>query len=473
MRTADQYVEKLKSMRPNVYVGGEVIQRDDPRLLPAINVVSQTFNYANDPQYEDLMTAQSHLTGEKINRFCNIHQSTNDLLKKQEMTRFLCGQTGGCIQRCMGIDALNAISVVTKEMDKLLGTTYYDRFTNYLNYFQKNDLVGNCAQTDVKGDRSKRPHEQEDPDLYLRIVEEREDGIVVRGAKAHNTIAPYADEIIVVPTRFMTEKDKDYSVSFAIPADTEGVYLVTRITNPRPRKELKTFEHGSADSLTVFNDVFVPWERVFMNGETQFAGQLAMLFALFHRHSYTGCKPGMTDVIMGASALVSEYNGVEKAPHVRDKLANLITVAELVYGAGIAASVKSKQYSSGTYVPEPVYANVGRYHAGVNVYHEYDVLADLAGGLPATLPQEEEFISSETGEFMHKYIMRNPEITAENQHRCFRMLSDMLCSSHAGVMQVAGIHGGGSPIMEIIAIMGQYDLESKKRIAKNIAGITD
>jgi len=473
VRTAEQYLDKLRSMRPNVYMGGELVQRDDPRLIPGINIMSETFNYAADPRHKDLMVATSHITGQSINRFCHIHQSIDDLLKKQEMTRFLCTRTGGCIQRCMGVDALNALSVITKEMDLRMGTKYHERFTGYLKYFQENDLVGNCAQTDVKGDRSKRPHEQADPDLYLRVVEKREDGIVVRGAKAHNTIAPYADEIIVVPTRMMTEKDAAYAVSFAVPADTEGVYLVTRATAPRTRKHLKVKEYGSADSLTIFDNVFVPWERVFMCGETPFAGFLAMLFALFHRHSYTGCKPATTDVIMGAAALVAEYNGVEKAPHVRDKLADLIAVAELVYGTGIASAVKAKRYASGTYVPDPVFANVARYHAGINVYHEFDILADLAGGLPATLPLEEDFFNPVTGELLHKYIMRNPEITAENQHKCFRMLSDMLCSAHAGVMQVAGIHGGGSPIMEKIAIMGQYDIKSKKAIAKRLAGIED
>lgn len=475
MRTAQQYLEKLRAMRPNVYINGKLVARDDPRLLPGINVVSETFNYAHDSRYAELTTAVSHLTGKTINRFCHIHQSTEDLLKKQEMTRFLCQRVGGCIQRCMGIDALNALSVVTKDMDLALGTEYHGRFLKYLEYFQENDLVGNCAQTDVKGDRMKRPFEQQDPDLYLRVVEKRSDGIVVRGAKAHNTIGPYADEIIVVPTRMMTEKDADWAVAFAVPADTEGIYLVCRATAARKREHLKApgAMYGSADSLTVFDNVFVPWERVFMCGETKFAGQLASLFATYHRHSYTGCKPAVTDIIMGAAALVAEYNGIERAPHVRDKLADLIAVAELVYGTGIASAVRARRAASGTFVPDVVFTNVARYHAGVNVYHEYEILADLAGGLPATLPPEGDFYNPVTKGFLEKYIMRNPAVSAENQHRCFRLLSDLLCSAHAGVMQVASVHGGGSPIMEKIAIMGQYDIGAKKKVAKYLAGIED
>ncbi|MFZ5643124.1 MAG: 4-hydroxyphenylacetate 3-hydroxylase family protein [Bacillota bacterium] len=475
MRTAEQYREKLRSMRKNVYIDGKLLDRDDPLLIPGQNVISETFNFAADPQYADLMTATSHITGKTINRYTHIHQSVDDLLKKQEMTRFLCRHVGGCIQRCMGVDALNALSVVTKDCDLAMGTNYHERFLKYLEYYQENDLVGNCAQTDVKGDRMKRPFEQEDPDLYLRVVEKRSDGIVVRGAKAHNTTAPYADEIIAVPTRLMTEKDGDWAVAFAIPADTEGLYLVCRASAPRKRKEFKApiEEYGSADSLTIFDNVFVPWERVFMCGETKFAGQLAIQFANYHRHSYTGCKPAVTDVIMGATALVAEYNGVEKTAHVRDSLANLVAVAELVYGTGIASAVKSLKSASGTYVPNFIYTNVARYHAGINVYHEHEILADIAGGLPATLPPEGDFLNPVTKDFLNKYIMRNPAISAESQQRCFRLCSDMLCSAHAGVMQVAGIHGGGSPIMEKIAITGMYDFKAKKKIAKRLAGIKD
>jgi len=473
VRTAQQYVDKLKSMRPNVYRDGKIVPRDDSQIMPGINVISTTFNAIQQADLKDLAVVTSHLTGEPINRFAHIHQNKDDLLAKQEMTRVLCQKVGGCIQRCMGVDALNALSVVTKEIDEKHGTEYYERFLAYLEYYQQNDLVGNCAQTDVKGDRSKRPHQQQDPDLYLRVVEKRKDGIVVRGAKAHNTVAPYADEILVVPTRALAPEDADWAVAFAIPADTEGVKLLIRSTAVRPRVRLQApvAEIGMSDSLTIFDNVFVPWERVFMCGEWEYGGRLAALFATYHRHSYTGCKPGIADVIMGAAALVAEYNGISKAQHVRDKIADLIAVAELVYSGGIAASVKCHQASSGTCIPNTVYTNVARYHAGTHLYHEYETLADLAGGLIATLPPEADWYNPETQELLEKYIMRNPNISAENQHRCFRMISDLLCSSWGGVQQVAGLHGGGSPIMEKIAITQQYDLDLKKDIAKYLAGI--
>jgi len=373
------------------------------------------------------------------------------------------------------VDMLNAMSVFSHEIDQAKGTEYYPRFVEYLKHFQENDLVGCAGQTDVKGDRKLRPHQQQDPDLYLRVVEKRKGGIVVRGAKAHNSIAAYADEILVTPTRLLTKEEGDWAVAFAIQGDAPGVKQVVIASAPRPRKRLKApvADFGSCHSLTIFEDAFIPWERVFMCGEWEFGGRAASLFALYHRHSYTGCKPAFSDVVMGATALAAEYNGVEGAQHINHKIADLISVAELVYGAGIASAVKSKPSSSGTYVPDVVFCNVGRRHAGESIYHEYQILSDIAGGLPATLPHEEDFYHEEVGPLLNKYIMRKAGISAENQHRCFRMIHDMISSSFGAHRQIAGLHGGGSPIMEVIAMLGTYDLKARKDFAKHLAGISE
>lgn len=473
MITAEEYRNRIFNMKHNVYVDGELVGRDDPRLLPGVNVTSLTYEMAADPQYKGIMTTTSHLTGEEINRFCHVHQSVEDLLNKQKMSRLYIHKTGECIQRCMGIDAVNALSVVTYEIDQAKGTEYHQRFLKYLEYFQKNDFYANCAQTDSKGDRSKRPHEQVDPDLYLRVVEKRKDGIIVRGAKIDITSAPQSDEIVVLPTRALTKEEGDWAVAFAIPSDTERLYLSTRPAAPRPRQTLEapfaTF--GDSESFCIFDDVFVPWDRVFMCGEWEFGGRAALLFALFHRHSYTGCKPGVTDVLMGATALAAEYNGVQKAEHIRHKLADMIAVAELVYAAGIAGSVTGQKQPSGTYLPDTIYCNVGRRHAGENIFHEHEILTDIGGGLMATLPGEGDFNDPKIGPMLDKYMMRNPNISSENQHRCHRLLQDLECSGYSGVWRVAGVHGGGSPIMETIAILGNYDLEARKNIAKELAGI--
>ena len=472
MRTFEQYFEKLLTMRQNIHMHGEVIQRDDLQLRPAMNNIKLTFDLAQDPELQHLTTATSHLTGEKINRYCHIHQNSDDLLKKQEMTRVYCQHTPACVQRCMGVDMLNALSVVTHEIDHAKGTEYYSRFLEYLKHFQKNDLVGCAGQTDVKGDRSLRPHQQPDPDMYLHIIEKNKEGIVVRGAKAHNSIAAYADEIIVTPTRALTKEESDWSVAFAIPADYPGIEQVVVAGAPKPRKHLDAplSDFGSCHSVSIFNDVLIPWERVFMCGEWEFGGRMALMFALYHRHSYTGCKPAATDLFIGTTALVAEYQGIENAQHIKHKIADLISVAELVYGAGIAAAVKSKESSSGTQIPDVVFCNVGRRHAGMNYYHEIETLCDIAGGLVGTLPYEEDFFDSNTGPLLNKYISRKQGVSPEDIHRCYNLAEEMV-QGFGGHRAVAGVHGGGSPIMEVIAMMANYDLDSKKKIAKYLAGI--
>ena len=487
MRTKQQYIEGLRKMRRNIYVNGEKIARDDEIQIPTINTYGLTFDYAADPKYEDLCTAKSHLTGEKINRFCHIHHSKEDLHKKQDMTRALCQMAGGCIQRCMGIDATNAIYNVSHEADKLNNgaTQYHKNFVKWLERFQKEDLAGCCAQTDVKGDRMKRPSQQKDPDLYVHVVERRSDGIVVRGSKVHISEASVADEILVVPTRALLPEEKDWAVSFAIPADWEGVKQVVSIHNLRDRSHFKRgFTPGYTDSYVVFDNCFVPWDRVFLCGETIHGGACALLFALFHRHSYSGCKPALGDLMLGTVALAAEYNGIAKAQHVRDKLAEIIRVSELGYAAGFTASELGKPelyvpgvgfmpYGPGSYIPHSIYANVGRCLTGEAVFREAEILCDVTGGIPATFPYEGDFVNPETKDLLYKYITRNPDIHPEDAAQLWRYIGDILCSASGGIHLMGSYHGGGSPIMESIAITTQYDIESRKKMVKKIAGIPD
>jgi len=474
MRTKEEYAKSLGKLKRNVYLNGNLVDRLAPEFEGAINTISITYDMGLNPEFSGLMTAKSHLSGKEISRFTHIHQKADDLITKQKMVRNYVQRTGFCINRCMGMDVLNGLSAVTYDTDQKYGTEYNKRFLNYLKYIQDTDVYVAGAQTDMKGDRKLRPHQQADPDQYLRIVERKKDGIVVRGAKCCITDSAQAEELIVIPTRAMTKEEGDWAVAFALPADTERMYFSTRAASPRKRKKLKSpFANlGSTDSLVIFDDVFVPWERVFLAGETDFAGPLAVLFALNHRHSYTGCKPAVTEIIIGLTALVSDYNGVGKEPHIREKLSDMIGISELIFASGLASAMESRIAPSGTCIPNVLYCNVGRRLAGENIYHEHNILVDIAGGLSATLPTEEDFYDKKIGPLLHKYMTRKAGVSAENIHKVYRGIGDMSCSGFGALWQIAGVHGGGSPIMESIAIMANYDLEARKKMAKELVGIT-
>jgi aromatic ring hydroxylase len=386
----------------------------------------------------------------------------------------------------MGIDASNGVYNVSYEADKMNNgaTQYHENFKKWLTRFQTEDLIGCCAQTDVKGDRMLRPAEQPNPDAYVHIKERLKDGIVVSGCKVHISEASVADEVLVVPTRALRRDDKDYAVAFAVPGDWEGLKQVVTIHNLRPREHFKRgMVQGATDSYMIFEDCFVPWERVFLAGEHMLGGALALLFALFHRHSYSGCKPAIGDLILGTAALAAEVNNIHKESHVREKLAELIMITELGYAAGYTASDLGKPelyvpgygfvpFGPGSYIPHSIYCNVGRCLTGEAVFREAEILCDISGGVTATFPHEKDFLNPETKDLLLKYTKRNKEMPVEDQAQLWRFLGDGLCSATGGIAKIGSYHGGGSPIMEQIAITTQYDIESRKKLVRYIAGMS-
>ena len=499
--TYEQYKERLLKMKPNVYLNGQKVDRSNGKegaerdfadwMRGGVYVMKQCYDIANDPEYADVCQVKSHLTGEIIDRATHIHVTQEDLYNKQLMTRLICHHVGGCMQRCMGTDAMNALYSVTYDCDEATGTNYHERLKEYIKYVQKYDLVVNCAQTDVKGSRNKkykRAFMQPDPDVFVHVVETNVDGvgidgkpckgIIVRGAKICNSCAPYVDEIIVNPTKFMGPDDADYAVAFALPADWDGIKLMALPgLHPRRHKLDAPFAHiGDVESLTIFDDTFVPYDRVFMcgrdnEGVSRYAGYLALMFAHYHRHSYTGCKTAVSEVIASQAALVADVNDIAGESHVREKICDIVQTAELVFAAGESSARHGTQFPSGQWVPDEVLTNAGRRLAGHNMYHEYEILADLTGGVCASLPTELSFYDPETADLCNKYIRRNPAYSAEDTHRVMRMMENKLCDPFESAQAVAGVHGGGSPLMETITLMSRYDLEELKKIAKYLAGL--
>ena len=418
--TPEAYEESLRKLNLVVYMFGERIKDvvDHPIIRPSMNAVAKTYELALRPEFEDIMTARSHLTGKKINRFTHIHQSIDDLVKKSKMGRLLGRETGCCFQRCVGMDALNALSIVTYNIDEKRRTKYYERFLKYLAYVQEKDLTCDGAMTDPKGDRSLPPHSQADPDLFLRIVEERKDGIVVRGAKAHQTGAVNSHEIIVMPTIAMGKEDQDYAVSFAVPGDTSGVFFIMGRQSCDTRKleagdmDTGNVLFGGHEALIVFDDVFVPWERVFMLREYEFAGQLVERFASYHRQSYA-CKVGVGDVLIGAAQTVAEYNGIQKASHVKDKIIEMNHLNETLYCGCIACASEGSKEPSGTYAVDMLLANVHKQNVTRFPYEIARLAQDIAGGLLVTCRPRRISLLPNVGKWVKKYFRARADVPTD------------------------------------------------------------
>jgi len=480
MKTPEEYIESIRKLNLNVYMFGKKISNtvDNPILKPSLNAVAMTYSMALKPEFQDIMTAISHITGKRINRFTHIHQSIDDLVKKSKMGRLMGSHTGCCFQRCVGMDALNALSIVTYDIDAKYGTHYNKRFLKYLEYVQENDLVCAGAMTDTKGDRSLPPHKQSDPDLYLHVVEERKDGIVVRGAKAHLTGAVNSHEIIVMPTITMREEDKDYAISFAVPSDTKGItYIIGRQASDTRKLEQGKMDQGNVsfgghEALTIFDDVFVPWERVFMYKEYEFSGKLVEQFASYHRQSYA-CKVGVGDVLIGAVQTIAEYNGVDKAAHVKDKIIEMNHLNETLYCGCIACAVEGYREASGTYSVDALLANVHKQNVTRFPYEISRLAQDIAGGLVVTLPSEEDLKSAEVGKLIKKYLAGKQHVSAENRMKVLRLIENLTIGTAAVGYLTESLHGAGSPQAQRIMISRLVDMKKKQELAKKLCGVKD
>jgi 4-hydroxybutyryl-CoA dehydratase/vinylacetyl-CoA-Delta-isomerase len=468
-------------MKKRVFMFGEEIQNpvDHPMIRPSLNAIAMTYELSHDPKHEDLMTVTSSLTGAKVNRFTHLHQSNEDLVKKIKMLRLLGQFTACCFQRCVGMDSFNAVDIVTYEMDQELGTDYNRKFRQYLELVQREDLVVDGAMTDAKGDRSLSPSEQADPDLFVRVVERKPDGIRIRGAKVHQTGALNSHELLVMPTRSLKEADRDYAVICAVPGDAEGVlYVVGRQASDTRKLEggsidVGNYRFGGHEAVVIFQDVWVPWERVFMCGETAYAGELVETFAGYHRSSYGGCKVGVGDVLIGAARAISRYQGVEKASHIKDKIVEMVHLNETLYACGIAASSEGARTSSGTYLIDLKLANVCKLNVTRFPYQMASLAQDIAGGLLVTLPSEKDFENPEVGLLLEKYLVGAEAYPTSYRQRMLRLIENLTIGTGAVGYLAESMHGAGSPMAQRIMLGRLADLDRKEKLAERIAGIGD
>ena len=476
--TGADYIASLRGRDLKVYFLGERIAEpvDHPVIRPSINAVARTYDLA--VEHPDLATAWSSLSNRRVNRFLHVTESADDVVGQNRMQRRLGQLTGTCFQRCVGMDAINSLFSVTYDIDQERGTTYHQRFRDFVARMQEQNCVIGGAMTDPKGDRAKGPADQSDPDLFVHIVERRPDGVVIRGAKMHQTGCLNSHWIIVMPTMRLRPTDKDYAVCAAIPVDHPGLtYIYGRQSCDTRALEGGEIDQGNAqysgqEAMILIDDVFVPNELIFMDGETAYAATLVERFTSYHRRSYV-CKTGLGDVIIGAAALIADYNGVAGASHVKDKLVEMAHLNETIYGAGIASSHESKPTAAGNYEPDDLLANVCKHNVTRFPYELARLAQDLAGGLVATLPSEKDFDNPETGPLLRKYLKGRDGVDVEDRARVLRLIENMTLGRNAVGYLTESMHGAGSPQAQRIQIARQMNLEEKKSLARKLAGIED
>jgi 4-hydroxybutyryl-CoA dehydratase/vinylacetyl-CoA-Delta-isomerase len=476
IESGDDYIKSLRNRNLRVFLFGELVDEpvDHPMIRPSINAVAETYDLAiREPE---IATVESSLTGKRVNRFLHVVQSAEDLVAQNMMQRKLGQNTGTCFQRCVGMDAFNSLYSVTYEIDEKHGTPYHERLKAFLTVMQERNYVVGGAMTDVKGDRSKAPHEQDDPDLYVHITKRNQDGIWLKGAKAHQTGCINSHWIIAMPTMRLGAADKDYAIVAAFPVDAPGITYIYG----RQSCDTRSMEGGSIDvgnekfsgqeAMVVLDDVFIPWSHVFMDGEHEFASMLVERFTCYHRRSYV-CKTGVGDVLIGAAAQAAEDNGVEKASHIKDKLVEMTHLNETMYAAGIASSHQARPTKSGAYLNDDMLANVCKHHVTKMPFEMGRIAQDLAGGLVSTAPSEKELKHPELGALLDKYLRGRTDVPTESRIRILRLIENMTLGRNAVGYLTESLHGAGSPQAQRVQIGRQMNLDFKKGLARRLAGV--
>ncbi len=478
IRTGEEYIESLRGRKMKVYLMGELVKEpvDHPMIRPTMNAVAETYDLA--VREEKLATAQSSLTGQRVNRFLHIAESIEDVVLQNKMQRKMGQNTGTCFQRCVGMDALNSLHSTTFEMDEKHGTNYHKRLLDFIKMAQTENFVIGGAMTDPKGDRSKGPAEQVDPDMFVHVVKKDDKGIYITGAKAHQTGCINSHWIIVMPTLRLTENDTDYAIVGAVPADAEGItYIYGRQSCDTRSMEDGDLDQGNAkfagqEAMIILDNVFIPWDKVFMHGEYEFASMLIERFTCYHRRSYV-CKTGLGDVLIGAAATIADYNGIPNVSHIKDKLVEMTHLNESIFAAGIASSYQSHKMKSGVWMNDDMLANVCKHNVTRFPYEIGRLAQDIAGGLMVTMPSEKDFRNPETGPILRKYLAGRKGVDVENRMRILRLIENMTMGRNAVGYLTESMHGAGSPQAQRIQIARQMQLGYKMNLAKNLASVKD
>ena len=478
LMSGDEYRESLRKYRPVVYMDGHRVESvvDEPALKPGVNALAFTYDYALKPELAPLALANQSKRNRIVSRMLHINESSGDLLNKLEAVRVLCQETG-CAQRYLAHDAVNGIAQAVARIDDARGSTELRaRFEDYLANVQDRDLSLGAAMTDAKGDRSKKPHEQANPDTYVHVVERNAKGIVISGTKAIVTGAPYMHELLVMPSRNMGRDDADFAVCCAVPIDAKGLTVVARPAG-RPGEKL---EHGSAlfsrkygqsTGVVIFDRVFVSWERVFYEGEWEHSHVLTYSYATHHRHSCIAARAGFGDLLIGAGALMCEANGFDPGTksNLREPMVELIKITEGFFACGVAASVYATQDPhSGSFMPEPVFSNIGKLLLATQIYDMHRLAHEVSGGLIVALPGPDEDHNPVTAATLSEVLRANPAVPYDKRIETARFIEDLTASYQGGWYSVISLHGGGSPAAMKQEIWRNYPVGTKVELVERL-----
>ncbi len=478
--TPEQFEESLKDLKPRVFMNGkmvdDVLKNRNTRTVVEANKAS--YAWALDPRYSDIMSCYSPLIDDIINRYTSLSASTGDLVKKAKAGTFTAEMLGTCIYRCVGYDSFHALASTTWEMDRDLGTEYHPRFMDYLKLVQSKDLSVAGALTEPRGRRDQKTLSWPDPYLSLKLVDKNNEGIVVRGAKINISGAYASHELVVLPQAAHFEGEEDYAIAFATPTDAKGITYVCQYSPYSAERdmaddlaELGNPVFGQRETaMIIFDNVFVPWERVFHCGEYPYSIKMVTRYAKTHRMTCGGtCKVGFMNQIIGASKLIQEYKGLEKAAHINDQLMEMVVLRETGRACGMAAATKGTEEpaGSGVFLPDEIMGNVSKLNICNAFWRVMALAGDIGGGLVVTMPSLKELRNPEVKDYIEEFYSFGSDKPTENIIKVHKLLQNWTAGQHG----VGTWHGAGPVMAQKIMLQRAIDYRHEKDLVRSVLNL--
>ncbi|MBW1721497.1 MAG: aromatic ring hydroxylase [Deltaproteobacteria bacterium] len=482
LMTPEEFEESLKDLHPRIFMNGKrvenVLENRNTRTVVEANKAS--YRWALDPDSREIMTCYSPLVDDVVNRYTYVSASREDLLKKAEAGTFTAERLGTCIYRCVGYDAFHALAGTCWEMDRDLGTSYYPRFLEYLKEVQRKDLAVAGALTEPRGGRNRKTLDWPDPYLSLKVVDRNKEGIRVRGAKINISGAYACHELVVLPQAAHYPGEEDYALAFATPVDAEGITFVCQYTPYSAERDLADGPEELGNpvfgqretSMVVFDNVFVPWDRVFHCGETPYSVKLVTRFARTHRMTCGGtCKVGFMNQIIGASKLIQEYKGLEKAAHINEQLAEMVVLRETGRACGLAAAHRGEEepVGSGVFLPDELMGNVAKLNICNAFWRVMALAGDIGGGLLVTMPSLKELKNPAVKDYVEEFYSFGSSEPTENILKVHKLLQNWT----AGLHGVGTWHGAGPVMAQKIMLQRVINYDREKDLVKETLNLKE